>query len=295
MPELPEVEVLVRHLGPLLRNKVIRGVRVRRSKIVAPASVRAFTLALVGARFSALSRRGKYLLFQLRTAKSEAPLTLVGHLGMTGRMYLLPAQSPLPKHAAVVLELGRLNFIFEDTRYFGRLTLDGRSLSKLGSEPLEAEFTLVGFARALKRSQQAIKVKLLDQSFVAGVGNIYASEALFRAGVSPTLPARALTRDQVARLRTAIRAVLREAIRFGSTVPLNHSGAGLAKGLFYFGLKPDAPDFYEERLRVYDRAGKPCYRCGSLIQRCVQGARSTFYCPRCQRPESGRARANKTV
>jgi formamidopyrimidine-DNA glycosylase len=286
MPELPEVEVLVRHLDPLLRQQVIRGVRVRRSKVIAPASARVFARAVVGARFSHLSRRGKYLLFQLQAAKSGAPLTLVGHLGMTGRMYLLPAQSQLPKHAAVVLNLGRRNFVFEDTRYFGRLTLDGRSVGNLGPEPLAAEFTLDGFARALKRSKQAIKVRLLDQSLVAGVGNIYASEALFRAGVAPSLPARALTREQVTRLRTSIRAVLREAIRFGSTVPLNHSGAGAADGLFYFGLKPGSPDFYEERLRVYDRAGKPCCRCGSAIQRCVQGARSTYYCPHCQAPNA---------
>ena len=106
---------------------------------------------------------------------------------MTGRMYLLPAKARLPRHAAVVLDLGRENFIFEDTRYFGRLTLDSSALARLGPEPLGAEFTAERFAEALGRSRQAIKVKLLDQSLLAGVGNIYASEALFRAGIAPTL------------------------------------------------------------------------------------------------------------
>jgi formamidopyrimidine-DNA glycosylase len=202
---------------------------------------------------------------------------------MTGRMYLLPAKAPWPKHAAVVLNLGRANFVFEDTRYFGRLTLDSRALGKLGPEPLGEEFTVDRFAEALGRSRQAIKVKLLDQSLLAGVGNIYASESLFRAGVAPTLPAQRLTAVQVERLWRAVREVLGEAIECGSTVPLNYPGAGARDGLFYFGRMPGAPDYYEERLCVYDRAGQPCPQCGSEIKRRVQAARSTFYCPRCQR------------
>ena len=115
------------------------------------------------------------------------------------------------------------------------------------------------------------------------MGNIYASEALFRAGVAPTLPARRLTGAQVKRLWRAVRAVLREAIACGSTVPLNYAGEGARDGLFYFGRAPGAPDYYEERLRVYDRAGQPCLACGTAIRRRVQAARSTFYCPHCQR------------
>ena len=285
MPELPEVEVLVRHLDPLLRNKTIRAVRVRRAKAIAPASVRAFTRALRDAKFAGVSRRGKYLVFDLRTGRPARPLMLLGHLGMTGRMYLLPAEARLPKHTAVVLNLGRANFVFEDTRYFGRLTLDPGAVGRLGPEPLSAQFTIEGFLRTLDRSRQPIKVKLLDQSLVAGIGNIYASEALFRAGIAPTRPARELTSAQAARLWSAIRRVLREAIECGSTVPLNYAGAGLHHGLFYFGRAPGAPDFYEERLRVYDRAGQPCYRCGTPIKKRVQAARSTFFCPRCQRGE----------
>jgi formamidopyrimidine-DNA glycosylase len=198
-------------------------------------------------------------------------------------MYVLPSKARLPRHAAVVLDLGREKFVFEDTRYFGRLKLDTNALRRLGPEPLEAEFTVKQFAQALGRSRQPVKVKLLDQSLLAGVGNIYASEALFRAGLAPTRPARRLTGAQVKRLWRAVRAVLREAIACGSTVPLNFTGEGASDGLFYFGRAPGAPDYYEERLRVYDRAGQPCPACGTAIRRRVQAARSTFYCPRCQR------------
>ena len=250
MPELPEVEVLVRHLAPLLKGRTIRTIRARRPKVLASVSIRQFTRALRGAKFCGLARRGKYLLFQLRRAKRAEPLTLTGHLGMTGRMYLLPARAQLPRHAAVVLNLGRDNFVFEDTRYFGRLTLGPAPLGKLGPEPLGPEFTVNRFADALRRSRQPIKVKLLDQSLLAGVGNIYASEALFRAGIAPTLPARQLPLARVKQLRRAIRAVLREAIACGSTVPLNYSGQGARDRLFYFGRAPGAPEYYEERLRV---------------------------------------------
>lgn len=237
---------------------------------------------LSGARFVNLTRRGKYLLFELTTGRSRQSITLVGHLGMTGRMYLLPKKAALPKHAAVVLGLGAEDFVFEDTRYFGRLTFDATGIGGLGPEPLSEEFTIESFAESLQSSAQPIKVKLLDQSVVAGVGNIYASEALFRAKVSPRLAARRLSGAQVGRLREAIRETLSEAIELGSTVPLDYSGDGARDGLFYFGSAPGAPDFYEERLRVYDREGKACVKCGTAIKRIVQAARSTFYCPKCQ-------------
>jgi formamidopyrimidine-DNA glycosylase len=209
-------------------------------------------------------------------------MTLVGHLGMTGRMYLLPKEHTLPKHAAVVLNFGAENFVFEDIRYFGRLTFDVTGITGLGPEPLGEQFTIEAFSEALRRSAQPIKVKLLDQSVVAGVGNIYASEALFRAKISPRLAAKRLSVAQVARLRDAIRETLSEAIEFGSTVPLNHSGEGARDGLFYFGSAPGVPDFYEEHLWVYDRAAEACITCGTGIKRIVQAARSTFYCPKCQ-------------
>jgi formamidopyrimidine-DNA glycosylase len=282
MPELPEVEVLARHLRPLIRGRTIRDVTVRRAKVLRPTSFKKFRQALVGARIIGLLRRGKYLLFQLCPNAGGKPLTLLGHLGMTGRIYPARKGRELPKHAAVVLDLGRERLIYEDTRYFGRLTLDISAVDRLGPEPLADDFDPVGFAQSLKRSQQAIKIKLLDQSLVAGIGNIYASEALFRARISPRLPARKLTDGQVRRLWRAIRAVLREAVDCGSTVPLNFGG-GESDGLFYFGRAPGATDYYEERLRVYDRAGKPCPNCGRSIQCIRQAGRSTYFCPHCQK------------
>lgn len=283
MPELPEVEVLVRHLAPLIRDRRIVEVEVRRPKILAPTSVNNFNRALIDAKFVDLTRRGKYLLFEMRRSSPPSTFILVGHLGMTGRMYLSPAGSPLPKHAAVVLQLDRDQFVFEDTRYFGRLTLDTGGLEKLGPEPLSGNFTLEAFSKGLKQSAQPVKVKLLDQKLVAGVGNIYASEALFRAGISPRTAARRLRPAQVARLWQAIRDTLADAIAAGSTVPLNYAGSGMRDGLFYFGSVGGAKNAYEERLRVYDRQGEPCWTCRARIKRFVQAARSTFYCPQCQR------------
>ena len=284
MPELPEVEVLVRHLRPLIENKTIRGVRVRRAKVVAPTSPAVLKRVLLGSKFTGLSRRGKYLLFELRPRGRTGAVFVAGHLGMTGRIYLARHGLPLPKHAAMVLNLEGEDLIFEDTRYFGRFTLDTSMLAKLGSEPLGREFGAGHLAEGLARSAQAIKVKLLDQALLAGVGNIYASEALFRARISPRTAACRLTVDQVRRLLRAIRTVLAEAIQFGSTVPLNHGRDPGLDDLFYFGRAADTPDYYEERLWVYDRAGRPCRRCGSRIKRIVQAARSTFFCPRCQTP-----------
>ena len=217
MPELPEVEVLARHLRPAVRGKTIRGVEVRRAKVLRPTSLKEFQKALVGAKFTGLLRRGKYLLFELRAKPAGKPVTLLGHLGMTGRMFLTKKSEPIPKHAAVIFDLGRENFIYEDTRYFGRMTLDISPVAKLGPEPLDEDFQPVPFGEALKRSHQAVKVKLLDQTLVAGVGNIYASEALFRARISPRLAANKLTPAQVKKLCRAIREVLGEAIECGST------------------------------------------------------------------------------
>jgi formamidopyrimidine-DNA glycosylase len=282
VPELPEVEVLARHLRRALPGKTIRDVRVNRAKILRPTSQRKLKSVLVGAKFRAISRRGKYLLFELQPRSGRPAVVLLGHLGMTGKMFLQLKNDPLPKHAAVILDLGKTDFIFEDTRYFGRLTLDLSAVDKLGPEPLSKDFSPASFAGGLKRSRQPVKVKLLDQSVVAGVGNIYASEALFRARISPKLAANRLTLAQVKKLCGAIREVLAEAIEFGSTVPVNFTGAK-SDGLFYFGQAPGTPDFYEERFRVYDRAGRPCQNCGSPIQRMVQAARSTFFCLCCQK------------
>jgi formamidopyrimidine-DNA glycosylase len=282
MPELPEVEVLVRHLGPLLIGRTIRGLTINRDRVLRPTPARQLKQVLRGASFVDLVRRGKYLVFALRRPARRDSIRLLGHLGMSGRMFLQSADQPAPKHAAVILHLDGSDFVYEDTRYFGRLTLDLSPLAKLGLEPFASEFTADYLARELRRSSQAIKIKLLDQSSVSGLGNIYASEALFRAGISPRVAAQRLGGAQIERLWRAIQSVLREAIEFGSTVPLNWTGSRAAGGLFYYGLAPGAPECAAERLQVYDRAGQPCLRCGRPVRRIVQAARSTFYCPRCQ-------------
>src|SRR5271154_3105731 len=123
MPELPEVEVLARHLRPLLRGKIIRGVEVRREKVLRPISLKKFRQTLIGAKFKNLTRRGKYFLFELQSKTPGRAVTVLGHLGMTGKMFLVPKGEPLPKHAAVIFDLGETNFVYEDTRYFGRMTL----------------------------------------------------------------------------------------------------------------------------------------------------------------------------
>jgi formamidopyrimidine-DNA glycosylase len=280
MPEMPEVEVLARQLRPFLSGKTIRAVKVYRERSTRPTPPHKFEKVLAGAKFISLSRRGKYLLFELQPKNSKGTFTALGHLGMTGRMFATKKNGKLPKHASVVFDLGGHHLIFEDFRYFGRMTLDLSPIEKLGPEPLDTNFSPEMFWQSLKKSRQPIKIKLLDQNLIAGVGNIYASEALNRARISPKLPANRLTLAQAKKLLHAIRNVLNDSIKAGSTVALKaveeKSGA-----LFYF--DGDDQGYYERRLRVYDRAGKPCLNCRTKILRVSQAARSTYFCPRCQR------------
>jgi formamidopyrimidine-DNA glycosylase len=282
MPELPEVEVLVRHLAPLLKGRTVRGVEVRRAKVIAPTSVKELKRTLTGAKFAGMTRRGKYILFRLRARGGRGTVWVTGHLGMTGRIYLQSSSKAFPKHAAVVLNLGRHDLVYEDQRYFGRFTLAEDGLERLGPEPFSQGFSAEHLAEVLKGSRQAVKVRLLDQGLVAGIGNIYASEILFRAGISPRRAAGRLKIAEVRRLWRAVRRVLAEAIAYGSTVPLNFEDGKRRDGIFYYGRAPGAADYYEERLRVYDRAGKPCCKCGAGVKRVEQAGRSTYFCARCQ-------------
>jgi formamidopyrimidine-DNA glycosylase len=284
VPELPEVEVLVRHLAPQLRDRTIERVGILRRRSLVSISPARFKRALCGSRIIDLTRRGKYLVFTLGRPGDGRTFPLLGHLGMTGRMYLQAPSVPLPRHAVAEFLLGATRFVFEDTRCFGRLTLDIAALAALGPEPLSDDFTTAYFARELKRSAQPIKVKLLDQSLVAGVGNIYACESLFRARLSPCLAARRLTGRQTEALLRSVRGTLADAIEFGSGLLLDWAGAGpgVRDGLFYYGRAEGASGEGAERLLVYDRAGRPCHVCATPIRRMVQAGRSTFYCPRCQ-------------
>jgi formamidopyrimidine-DNA glycosylase len=265
-------------------------VSVRRERATRPTPPTEFERALAGAKFKELNRRGKYLLFHFKPGTNSpasrqpsksgaATFTVLGHLGMSGRMFVALKKEPLAKHAAVVFDLGDRNFIYEDRRYFGRMSLDLSPLDELGPEP--SDFSPETFAAALKGSRQPIKIKLLDQGLIAGVGNIYASEALYRARISPKLAANKVTLAQAKILLRAICDVLDDAIKFGSTVPLK-TVSGKSGALFYF--DDDGEGYYEKRLRVYDRAGKPCLnKCGGKIERITQAARSTYFCPHCQR------------
>lgn len=286
MPELPEVEVLRLHLLPVLQGCVIRGVVTRKPRIVRPVSPNEFADGVRGATVLGIGRRGKYLLFDLERGGGRT--LLLGHLGMTGRMFRQPAGQAWSKHAAVVFDLGGAFWVFEDARGFGRLTFDASVIEGFGPEPLDRDWTAESLRSALAGSRQPIKTRLLDQRVVAGVGNIYASEALFRARIAPSRPAGRLRDPEVEGLHLAIRGVLGEAIRLGGSMELDFGGVAGGGGddLFYFGRSPGRsrdPDTPVERFQVYDRAGQPCLACGAEVRRIVQANRSTYFCPRCQR------------
>jgi formamidopyrimidine-DNA glycosylase len=270
MPELPEVETIVRDLGRLLPGSVIAGVEVVHPDLI-EGGAEAFARSLRGRRIDGVARRAKNILLDLGDAR------LVVNLGMTGRLLVLAAGDAEPSHpgARFRLEDGR-TLLYHDVRRFGRLSYLSREAweardREMGYEPLSAEFTPEALLDLARRSRVAVKTWLMDQRRVVGVGNIYASEALFRAGIDPRRPALSLTPAEARRLHQGIVDVLREAIDFRGTTLLDYRDASGEQGRF------------ADRLRVYDRAGEPCRVCGSPIQRIVQGGRSTFFCERCQR------------
>jgi len=283
MPELPEVEILARHLRPLLVGKRVRMVTVLRAKAVRPLGAERFRELLNGAEIRALGRRAKYLCFDLAMERGLKPRRMLGHLGMTGRMYLQPSGAPQARHASVVIGLGPEDWVFEDSRQFGGLTFEVQRLEGLGPEPLDEGFTEALLRSRLGESSQAIKVRLMDQRVLAGLGNIYASEALHWAGIAPHRPAWGLKHRELARLCDGIRSVLETAIRTGESMLLDFAGSGAGDGLFYYGRGPEAAETSEERFRVYDRAGQPCRECSEPIVKSVLGGRSTYACGRCQR------------
>lgn len=270
MPELPEVETIVRDLGRLVRGATIEDVEVLRPDLVAgqPSS---FADALRGRTIEQVGRRAKNIVISLDD------LRLVVNLGMTGNLLALPVGAALPDYLGVRFDLeGGRRMAYRDVRRFGRLEVLSSAAwaerdARLGVEPLDDAFDGPLLHRLTRDSRVAIKVWLMDQKRVVGVGNIYASESLWRAGIDPRRRAGSLTRPRAARLADAIRAVLQEAIEFRGTTLLDYRDASGAEGSF------------AERLRVYDRAGLPCFNCETPIRRIVQGGRSTFFCPRCQR------------
>ncbi|HEY8539105.1 MAG TPA: bifunctional DNA-formamidopyrimidine glycosylase/DNA-(apurinic or apyrimidinic site) lyase [Steroidobacteraceae bacterium] len=271
MPELPEVETTRRGLAHAVVGRTIERVEVREPRLRwrVPAEL---PVLLRGRRIQALERRAKYLLFSMPNG------TLIVHLGMSGSLRLLSAEAvPLPHdHVDILLDSGmclRLN----DPRRFGCMlwTFDDPHehalLRSLGPEPLSAQFNASTLARAAKGRRVAIKQLLMDQRIVVGVGNIYASEALFRAGVRPRRAAGRVSHKEIAAIVDGVKDVLRDAIRAGGTTLRDYVNAD------------GVPGYFKQRLFVYERAGEPCRVCKTPIRHFVLGQRSTYYCAKCQK------------
>lgn len=274
MPELPEVETVARLIRPALEGRAITGVSVGWLRTLGGASRARFGRAVVGARVRSVRRRGKFIVFDL-DREGDAAGALVGHLRMSGRMHVEPADWDPGPHGRLRLELDDgLAFHFIDVRKFGRLVWTddpGEILDELGPEPLSPEFTPGRLASELRRRRRILKPLLLDQTVLAGLGNIYVDESLFRAGVHPLRRSDTLRRPQVVRLHGAIREVLAAAIeREGSSFDT------------FYRTPTGQPGSYQSQFQVYGRAGLPCRRCARPIRRLVVGQRGTHVCTRCQ-------------
>ena len=274
MPELPEAETIVRGLRPAVIGDRIRSTEVLHSDVLREPQ-RRFAGKVTGRTIVAVERRGKNVLLVL----DDGGLLAV-NLGMTGRLLPYaapPAPSRRPGHPAVRFRFASGGaLVFDDTRRFGTvecLTAEEwlERSHRMGPEPLEDAFTAEALHRSLSVSRAPLRSWLLDQRKVAGVGNIYANEALYLAGLHPRTEARAVSRPEAGRLHAAVRDVLRSAIRAGGTTIRDYRNAEGEEGT------------YARRLLVYDRAGEPCGRCGRTIRRTVFGGRSAFHCPGCPR------------
>lgn len=270
MPELPEVEHVARQLRDELPGRRIVSVAVHWPRTLGGMEPAEFAARLTGQRITAIGRRGKHLIIEL-----DGGDALVIHRRMSGNLIFLPPEERDSWARVVfVLDDGRA-LVFSDPRKFGRTLLvrqDALSalFAGLGPEPLEDAFTAAALEARLRGSRRAIKAALLDQAVVSGLGNIYADEALFRAGIHPLRPAATLSREEIAALRDAIRETLLLAIEHGGTT---------------FGRHRDVYDEAGtnlEYLNVYRRAGQPCRVCGQPIERVVIAQRSAHYCPHCQ-------------
>lgn len=270
MPELPEVETYVRELRPRLAGKRVTGGEVRWPRVIAQPDAAAFVDLLRGQRFERFERRGKYMLLGLESGES-----LIIHLRMTGEVRVHPASVEPDKHTHLLLTLDsgeRLHY--RDPRKFGRLWLvadTAQVLHRLGPEPLDGGFTGAALGQRLAGRTASIKALLLNQSILAGVGNIYADEALFLAGIDPRRAGGELAEEEVERLHESIRSVLQAAI------------AGRGSSLQNYAPPGDEKGSYQESHQVFRRTDQPCYACGTAIRRIVLAQRSTHFCPSCQK------------
>jgi formamidopyrimidine-DNA glycosylase len=281
MPELPEVETVVRDLRPRIVGAQISGARTSWSRTLRTHDAEAFDAAVRGRQIEAVGRRAKLLVVEL-----SGGVALTIHLKMTGQLFVVPAAAPLDPYVRLVLAFadGR-ELRFRDIRKFGRVGFYERHggtgelvnepggsavFAGHGPEPLDDAFTVAVFRRHLRSRKGRLKSLLLDQSFIAGIGNIYADEALWAARLHPLRSASSLRPDDERRLYLAIRSILHEAIeRRGSSID-DYTA-------------PDGDGEMQERLQVYQRTGEPCPRCGRPIRRIVIGARATHFCSWCQR------------
>jgi formamidopyrimidine-DNA glycosylase len=275
MPELPEVETVRRTLEPKLAGLKFTDVQILMPKVIKTPDLEHFKEIILDKKISKINRRGKYLLLHL----SEKYILLV-HLRMTGRLTYSEKDAPVAKHTHVIFTLSDgCQLRFNDTRQFGRLWLvptasleDLSGFKDLGVEPLDEQFTRDYLKKELRRRHTRIKPLLLDQTFIAGLGNIYTDEALHRAKINPERLATTLTPREIAHLYRAIREVLQEGIENrGTTVRDFIDGNGRAGS-------------YQKLLRVYSREGEPCPNCNRNIVRKKVGGRSSYYCPFCQKP-----------
>jgi formamidopyrimidine-DNA glycosylase len=274
MPELPEVETVVRGLRDAgLVGHRIEGVNVRWAKTIQGLSPERFARLLRGRRVESVGRRAKYIVLTL-----DAGWTILVHLRMTGRLRLAPAGESVAPHEHLELRLddGR-TLRFTDARKFGRWLLTRtpeQTLGRLGPEPLDRAFTVARFRALLVGRRGMLKPLLLNQAVLAGLGNIYVDEALWDARLHPCLPA-----DQLdARAQRALHAGIRKVLRRGVAA----AGTSLGKGLANFYSVAGRRGRNQDDLRVFRRTGEPCPRCRTAIQRIVVGQRSTHLCPRCQ-------------
>ena len=271
MPELPEVETTLRGVAPYLLGHRVVGVTVRERRLRWPVPESVDHLA--GATIETARRRAKYLLF------GTAAGTLLIHLGMSGGLRIVDPATAWRKHdhVGLLMETGK-QLRFHDPRRFGCILLTDAAtperhplLADLGPEPLETGFTAEHLFALSREKSAAVKTFIMDASVVVGVGNIYANEALFMAGIRPTRPAGKVTRAEFARLVEAIQRVLAASIESGGTT------------LRDFLREDGAPGYFKQSLRVYDREGEGCVRCAGVVKRSVLGQRATYFCPQCQR------------
>jgi formamidopyrimidine-DNA glycosylase len=273
VPELPEVETIRRQLAPALEGRRLVRIDVRDPRWCDPAPPEAVADALNGRLVERLGRRGKYLVVSF-----EEDVHLVMHLRMTGNLLLVPADAEEPGHLRMTMDLDDRNrLLFVDVRRFGTgdVLLGSDALaeyfaSRLGVEPLSPDFTAEALRALARGRKQPVKAFLLTQERVAGVGNIYADEALFRARIHPLRPVGTLRRPQVEALRDAVVATLEAGIDAKGASIDDYRHVDGAQGTF------------QERFLVHTREGEPCPRCGSTIQKLRAAGRGTYLCPRCQ-------------